>query len=425
MDLQYLIPLPPKYAIEYFEKKASLESWRYEEIWQENHAKAFTVAKSTNMNILTDIQTGLNDALKEGKTFEQFKKDLVPDLTKKGWLPKIDDTIDPDDDKDVKKATARRLDTIYHTNMNTAYSAGTYKSLVESSAIMPYWKYVAIKDGRTRTSHLALDGLIFHQKHPFWGTHFPPNGWGCRCDVVAVTNREALQSDKRVELSEGETVWEDVVISTNTGELKERAVFKYKDPNKNIDISVATDPSWSYNVGEVSFAPDFIKYDTNLYKQYRTDTYLNQFSYTEAKNRIKAVQKAENAGLIYDTATGKKKGDKSEKKYFSCGVLKNDIMDKLGSKTKTVSVSEETLIPHIIDHPEITKEDYLNLQNHLDDSGKIYKRSVNKYAFIDEKTMKIAFVKYTLNRELFLISYRNTTKRDIKRIVKSSIGELK
>lgn len=28
--------------------------------------------------------------------------------------------------------------------------------------------------------------LTLRHDHPFWDTHFPPNGWGCKCRVVAV-----------------------------------------------------------------------------------------------------------------------------------------------------------------------------------------------------------------------------------------------
>ena len=42
-------------------------------------------------------------------------------------------------------------------------------------------RYVAVLDARTRPEHRAWHGLILPIDHPLWDTHYPPNGWGCRC----------------------------------------------------------------------------------------------------------------------------------------------------------------------------------------------------------------------------------------------------
>ena len=39
-------------------------------------------------------------------------------------------------------------------------------------------------NGRTRSEHLAWDAIILPIDHAFWQTHFPPNGWKCRCVVT-------------------------------------------------------------------------------------------------------------------------------------------------------------------------------------------------------------------------------------------------
>lgn len=45
-----------------------------------------------------------------------------------------------------------------------------------------------------RPHHLAWHGLTLKADHPFWRTHFAPNGWGCRCRIEAVSKREGEAS---------------------------------------------------------------------------------------------------------------------------------------------------------------------------------------------------------------------------------------
>ncbi|NTV80668.1 MAG: hypothetical protein HGA24_04505, partial [Candidatus Aminicenantes bacterium] len=44
----------------------------------------------------------------------------------------------------------------------------------------------AILDGVTRPLHRAWNGTILPVDHAWWKTHFPPNGWRCRCTVRAL-----------------------------------------------------------------------------------------------------------------------------------------------------------------------------------------------------------------------------------------------
>lgn len=47
-------------------------------------------------------------------------------------------------------------------------------------------KYETVGDARVRPDHQMLDGVIKPKSDPFWDTHYPPNGWLCRCDVDRV-----------------------------------------------------------------------------------------------------------------------------------------------------------------------------------------------------------------------------------------------
>lgn len=50
-------------------------------------------------------------------------------------------------------------------------------------------KYLTANDGRVRDSHKSLHGLVFPITDSFWNTHYPPNGWGCRCYTIETMSK--------------------------------------------------------------------------------------------------------------------------------------------------------------------------------------------------------------------------------------------
>ncbi len=49
-----------------------------------------------------------------------------------------------------------------------------------------YLQYRTAKDERVRDDHRILDGITLPKDDTFWSEFYPPNGWGCRCEVVEV-----------------------------------------------------------------------------------------------------------------------------------------------------------------------------------------------------------------------------------------------
>lgn len=86
VDLSYAIGLAPEEAINYFRAKGYAFSWNWHEVWQEAHAKAFTVAKAMKLDILQDIRKAVDDAISKGTTFQDFQNELAP-LLKAPPLP--------------------------------------------------------------------------------------------------------------------------------------------------------------------------------------------------------------------------------------------------------------------------------------------------------------------------------------------------
>ena len=58
-----------------------------------------------------------------------------------------------------------------------------------------------------REEHRALHGITLPPSDPFWDTHYPPNGWNCRCRVVQVRkskNAPTPQSEVQTRVAENE-----------------------------------------------------------------------------------------------------------------------------------------------------------------------------------------------------------------------------
>ncbi|SUA58084.1 phage head morphogenesis protein, SPP1 gp7 family [Oligella urethralis] len=251
INLVYAMTLPPEKAIQYFVSKGFEFSWNWEDLWQEEHAKAFTVAKVTRLDILQDIQEAVEDAIKNGKTFASFKKELTPLLKAKGWWGRKE-TTDPftGEAVTIQEGNAWRLETIYRVNVQTAYMAGRYAEQIENVDDRPYWEYVAVMDDRTRPSHRALDGIVLRHDDPFWSQYYPPNGWNCRCRVTALTEK---QGKARAQSSAGRLGHKNEIVSIKSGEMREVATFRTRDPVSGRMLTVSPDVGWSYNPGQASY----------------------------------------------------------------------------------------------------------------------------------------------------------------------------
>src|SRR5512139_1801078 len=186
IDLAYAIGLPPKDAIAYLAQRGRNlpTGLRWQDVWQQAHARAFTVAGVMKADVLGDIHASLVDARTKGLGFADWENGIVPTLEKKGWFAKTPPALiaDPATGEVLgKRLTPARMRLIYDQNMQTAYMAGRYKQMKANAEFRPWWQYTAVMDGKTRPAHRALHGKTFRHDDPFWDSFYPPNGFRCRC----------------------------------------------------------------------------------------------------------------------------------------------------------------------------------------------------------------------------------------------------
>jgi SPP1 gp7 family putative phage head morphogenesis protein len=228
--------LPAEEAIAFFKAKHDLPSFDWQDLWQREHAAAFTVAKSTGFDILGDIRAAVDAALEGGLTVRDFQKRLEPILAEKGWWGRREVT-DPltGEVKAATLGTPRRLETIYRTNLRTAHAAGQWERIQRRKERAPWLEYLTVGDERVRESHARWHGLVLPVDDPFWRTHAAPNGWGCRCVMVQRSGRDL----ERLGLRPGKAP-----------PIETRA-WKNRRTGRVERVPVGIDPGWAYNPGAV------------------------------------------------------------------------------------------------------------------------------------------------------------------------------
>ena len=243
MTAATLTPLPPKEAIRFFEPKGLKPGFAWQDVWQAEHAAAFTVAKMTQIDLLADVKASLDKALADGASFEAWKKSVQPMLEARGWWGRAMMTDPLDGElKSVQLGSPRRLRIIYDTNMRMSRAAGAWDRIQERKKTRPYLRYVAVLDEQTRDDHRRWHGVILSVDHRFWRSHYPPNGWKCRCAVEQLAPRDLEREGWRVTTPEelDKTGWKEARDWTNarTGET--------------VSVPVGIDPGFGYNVGTAS-----------------------------------------------------------------------------------------------------------------------------------------------------------------------------
>lgn len=164
--------------IDFFRQKLNLPTERWDDIWKSAHDRAFVVAGAMKADLLDDLRKAVSPL--QRTTLEQFRKDFKRIVAERGWTGWTGEGS--------QSGEAWRTKVIFETNVRSSHAAGRYKQLTDPDtlAAMPFWRYVHNDSVmHPRAEHKAWHGLTLPATHDFWKTHFAPNGWGCRCKIVA------------------------------------------------------------------------------------------------------------------------------------------------------------------------------------------------------------------------------------------------
>lgn len=219
--------VPFNEAIEHFRSKLDLPTQYHDDIIGHVHAKAFTVAGATKASLISDIRSAVDQAIADGTTIADFRKSFDETVQKHGWS--------------YRGKRGWRTRVIYDNNLRTARMSGRWEQFQRTKKTRPYLQYLTAGDQRVRPEHASWDSVVLPIDDPFWNTHFPPNGWGCRCTARTLSQRQLEKAGLTVDQAPKRKTEEKV--NTRTGEV-------YGEGHKGIDTG------WDYNVGKAWLGPD-------------------------------------------------------------------------------------------------------------------------------------------------------------------------
>lgn len=174
VDLRF--DVPPDEAIDYFKRKQSVTKKEFKDLSDEAKSSAFTISGIYQTDVLDGFKMEITDALESGRSQQDVIKKFKGILSGAGH----------------KELGDFHLETVFRTNMMSAYGIGKRRAMEEVAEDLPFWEYSAVGDDRTRPTHQALDGIVLPYDHPFWQTHFPPWEFNCRCGA---NSRYSLPDD--------------------------------------------------------------------------------------------------------------------------------------------------------------------------------------------------------------------------------------
>lgn len=381
----------PAAALEYFKRKGYDVSWNWFDVWKDAHAKGFTVAKALNADVLRTIRIAVEDAVKNGRTLQEFKTGLMPTIApeyhedKKGKLKK-----NPlhwwgrvkVGDREVQLGSPERLKTIYQTNLQTAYMAGRYKGQKEAAVYVPIWVYISLIDGNTTDKCREMHGRAYRHDDPIWKYMYPPNHWGCRARVVALTETQAARQGITVESSEGRIVEQETIVGR--GEAARAVTVKGVQLGNGRTFWAG--PGWDYNAAETAWMPE-----------------IEKFHPLDARRFVEEGFKGPDY-MRFLMAKGKIGG------MLPVAVLPEDYMTKIGAKTNVVRMSADTLWKNAAHHPDLNINDYLRIQEVVEGAHMVVQHTktgeIQAYLGTDSNPLVAVIKMVAGGKELYLQSFR-------------------
>lgn len=211
-------------AIDFLRRRLALPGDRWGELLREVDAAARDRSAGMTDALVRDILETVLDTIENGGTFGDFLGGWNDATRRHGWSA----------GDDFEAAHRARL--AFRAMTSQAYAAGRWRQIQRLKRVRPYLRYVHVDPELTqagsRHDHAEWHGVILHVDHDWWLTHYPPNGWNCRCYVQSLSDRDLVRYGWQVS---GEAPATATVIKFVRG--------------RPVETPAGIDPGFAFNAG--------------------------------------------------------------------------------------------------------------------------------------------------------------------------------
>ena len=393
--------LPFGEAISFFRQKVQLPTKTWKDLWKGMHARAFMVAGAAKTQLLSDFYDAVEKGIAKGTTLAEFRKDFDDIVARHGWK--------------YKGGKGWRTGIIFNTNIKTAYAAGQHKQMTDPVilAARPYWRYVASSSKEKRPEHMQWYNLVLPAGDPWWKTHRPPNGWGCKCGVVNHSAREVERLKK--EEGKGPNPVKITAPETKYYQWEDKATGKIHNIPEGID------PGWDYNVGEAAWGNRLSEETMNTWRTQGANAYERLTAGAwETYGRPKMIpadtpkaKTGEKLKTTDATEAALKKILGGDEKIFSFQNkgFRYDVLVNAATVARHMDLERSAFLPFITESMEDPYEIWLSFEKHKG-TGKIFLRQRIIKAIKLDKVRSLLITTQAINGVMEAWTILPTTKFD-------------
>ena len=198
-------------AIEFLRRRLRIDSAQWSRMLAEEGVVSSAIADDTVRSMVESFIAAVEDVLSNGGTLESFRADYRKIVDAAGW------------EAAGEPSWHSRL--VFRLHTGSACAAGRWEQAKRLQQANPsvalYGRLITAGDSRVRHTHREMQGIIRPIDDPYWLTHWPPNGFNCRCHVQLLTERDLRRYRFAV------------------------------TPDGDARLQVPADPGWGFNPGVV------------------------------------------------------------------------------------------------------------------------------------------------------------------------------